>query len=256
MKRKALSATTQWRETDLYPPVKSLLQAQGYEVKSEIHQCDVVAIRGTELPVVVELKLSLNISLLLQAVDRFALTDKVYLAVPLTCPLLNKKSRQVKKLIRMLGLGLICVDPVADQTTVMFDPAPYQPRKSKLRTGRLLGEFDRRIGDPNSGGADRRRGLMTAYRQRALRIATHLGDHGKSKASIIASALDEPKTRDILYNDVYGWFDRHGGGHYSLSPRGREEITQWITRAAPRCPPARRKLKHADTPGLPSRTIS
>ena len=45
-------------ETDLYLPVKRFLEAQGYEVKSEITSCDVVALRGAEAPVIVELKLA------------------------------------------------------------------------------------------------------------------------------------------------------------------------------------------------------
>jgi hypothetical protein len=36
------------RETELYPPVKALLEGQGYEVKSEIGAADVVAVRDGE----------------------------------------------------------------------------------------------------------------------------------------------------------------------------------------------------------------
>ncbi|MFK8016451.1 MAG: hypothetical protein AB8G17_13545, partial [Gammaproteobacteria bacterium] len=43
-------------ETDLYAPVKTLLEQQGYTVKGEIGKCDVVAVRGEEPPVIVELK--------------------------------------------------------------------------------------------------------------------------------------------------------------------------------------------------------
>ena len=43
-------------ETELYAPVKAFLEAQGYEVKAEIKGCDVVAIRGEEAPLIVELK--------------------------------------------------------------------------------------------------------------------------------------------------------------------------------------------------------
>jgi len=32
-------------ETDLYPPVKAFLEGQGYDVKGEVQDCDVVAIR-------------------------------------------------------------------------------------------------------------------------------------------------------------------------------------------------------------------
>ena len=43
-------------EADLYGPIKRFLEAQGYEVKGEIGPCDVMAVRGDEGPVVVELK--------------------------------------------------------------------------------------------------------------------------------------------------------------------------------------------------------
>ncbi len=58
------------QEIDLYPPLKDYLVHQGYEVKGEVLHCDVIAVRGDESIVVVELKLSLNLSVLLQAVDR------------------------------------------------------------------------------------------------------------------------------------------------------------------------------------------
>src|SRR6266850_6420508 len=68
-------------ETDLYPAVKAFLEGQGYDVKAEVRGCDVVAIRADEPPVIVELKLSFGLALVLQGVDRLALTDRVYLAV-------------------------------------------------------------------------------------------------------------------------------------------------------------------------------
>jgi hypothetical protein len=67
-------------ETDLYRPVKQFLEAQGYAVKGEIGPCDVVAVRGGEAPVVVELKERLSLSLILQAVDRLTVSDTVYVA--------------------------------------------------------------------------------------------------------------------------------------------------------------------------------
>ena len=47
-------------ESDLYAPVKAFLEAQGYEVKGEVTGCDVVATRGGEPPVIVELKLAFS----------------------------------------------------------------------------------------------------------------------------------------------------------------------------------------------------
>jgi len=67
-------------EVDLYEPIKRFLEAQGYAVKGEIGPCDIVAVRGDEGPVVVELKERLNLALLLQAVDRLSVSDTVYVA--------------------------------------------------------------------------------------------------------------------------------------------------------------------------------
>src|SRR5438105_2626002 len=92
-------------ESDLYAPVKSLLEEQGYSVKGEVRGCDVVGVRGSEPLVIVELKRVFGLGLVLQGVDRLALSDAVYLAVG-TWP---KKLRNVKKLCRRLGLGLMVV---------------------------------------------------------------------------------------------------------------------------------------------------
>jgi hypothetical protein len=129
----------------------------------------------------------------------------------------------------LLGLGLLTVEPrrTGARVEAVLDPGVYKPRKSRQRTGRLLREFELRVGDPTAGGADRRRGLMTAYRQAALRIARHLKKHGPTKASDVARALDEPRARAIMYDNVYGWFARPSTGIYALSPRGRREIRHW-----------------------------
>ena len=218
------------RESDLYLPVKRFLESQDYEVKGEVVDCDVLAIRGEETPVVVELKLSLNINVILQAVERLSLTSKVYLGVPRRCTILKKRRRQIIKMLRMLGLGLLAIEPglKTGSVDVLLDPGVYRPRQSKARKERLLGEFMRRVGDPNLGGSDKRRGIMTAYRQRALEIARFLQANGPTKAAHIAKSLEEPKARNILYRDVYGWFDRVSTGVYGMSPRGEKEIQQWL----------------------------
>jgi hypothetical protein len=69
-------------EADLYAPVKRFLERQGYDVKGEVRGCDLVARRGEEPLVIVELKLRFNLALVLQGVERLALSDAVYLAVP------------------------------------------------------------------------------------------------------------------------------------------------------------------------------
>lgn len=220
------------READLYLPVKRFLESQHYEVKGEVRECDVLAIRGEEDPVVVELKLSLNLGVILQAVDRLALSPKVYVGVPVRCGALNSRGKPIVKLLRMLGLGLLAIDPRAEtgSVEVLLDPGDYRPRQSKRRRERLLGEFANRVGDPNLGGSDMKQGVMTAYRQRALAIGRLLQDSGPTKASAVAGALAEPKARAILYDNAYGWFDRVSIGVYGLSPRGEQEIPLWRAR--------------------------
>jgi|SRR5919109_826897 hypothetical protein len=215
------------KESDLYPPLKRFLESQGYEVKGEVHDCDAVAVRAREAPVVVELKRVLNLDVVLQAVERLALTPKVYVAIPKRCAALESRRRHVLKLLRMLGLGLLVIDVERSSVDVLIDPGDYRPRRSKTRQERLLGEFTKRVGDPNLGGADRRKGIVTVYRQRALAIARFLQQQPPVKASHIAATLRDPKARDILYRDVYGWFDRVALGMYALSPRGQQEIQRW-----------------------------
>jgi hypothetical protein len=224
------------KESDLYLPLKRFLESQDYEVKGEVQDCDVLAVRGEEVPVVVELKVSFNLSVVLQAVARLSLTPKVYIGIPRGCGILNRRRRQIIKLLRMLGLGLVAVSPHLEtgSVEVLLDPGEYRPRKSKHRQERLLGEFMRRVGDPNLGGTDMRRGIMTAYRQRSLAVGRFLQENGPTKASRVAKTLREPKAREILYRDVYGWFDRESLGVYQLSPRGKQEISHWEERAADR----------------------
>ena len=69
-------------ETTLYPPVKSFLEAAGYAVKGEVGGCDLVGLLEGEPPLVVicELKQAFNLELVLQAVDRQAQSDEVWIA--------------------------------------------------------------------------------------------------------------------------------------------------------------------------------
>jgi hypothetical protein len=224
-----LPTSPKLKEEDLYPPIKVYLESQGYEVKGEIGDCDVMALRSGEEPVVVELKLKFNLSVILQAVDRYAVAEYVYIGVPADCKALQTRQKKVLKLLRMLGLGLITVDPLNPKmpVTVLFDPSEYRPRRQKKRQQRLLGEFAARVGDTTPGGSARRKGVMTAYRQRALKIAAYLQTNGPTKAATVATAVAEPKARQIMYGNVYGWFDRAEKGVYKLSSRGAKEMPLW-----------------------------
>lgn len=219
---------TKPQETDLYQPIKDHLIQLGFEVKGEIKNCDIVA-KKEELVVIIELKLSLNITLLLQAVDRFTLADIVYIAIPKQCTLYKKQSKQVKKLIKLLGIGLIIVDiqPTKQYVEVVFDPQDYTPRKNKRKQGALLKEFNQRIGDTQKGGSTRSKAGLTAYRQRSIRVAEYLLKHPTAKGADVRKAIDEPEATRFLNNDYYGWFDKVERGVYQLSEKGKIELKDW-----------------------------
>ena len=210
------------READLYPPLKSYLEAQGYEVKAEIGDCDLLARRGAEPPVVVELKLTFSLALVMQGGARQALFDQVYLAVPVSTERGWKlRYKDIIRLCRRLGLGLLAVK-TGDGACVEahLDPGPYTPRQRAKAAGRLLREFERRVGDPNVGGTTGVK-RMTAYRQDALRCAAFLQDKGPTKAAQVARATGVERAAAIMRTDHYGWFERVARGIYCLTPNGR-----------------------------------
>ena len=217
---------TQTSETALYMPVKALLERQGYVVKGEVGAADVVARRGDEPLVIVELKLRFSLSLFHQAIARMAISDLVYICVPLPQGRTARRTlKDNKALCRRLGLGLITVR--ADgRAEVQCDPARYAPRKSRKRAARLLREFDALRGDPNDGGATRH-GIVTAYRQDAVICARHLAEHGQSRGADIKSAAGIARATRIMADNHYGWFERVRTGVYDLTDSGRRGLADW-----------------------------
>ncbi|MFN4129133.1 MAG: DUF2161 family putative PD-(D/E)XK-type phosphodiesterase [Paracoccaceae bacterium] len=218
------------KESDLYPPVKAFLEAQGYTVKAEVGAADVMACRAADPPLIVELKTALNLPLILQGVARQGLFDQVYLAVPQPAKWTHRY-RDLIALLRRLGLGLLTVRD--GQVEPHLDPGPYQPRKNAAKAGRLLREFHKRQGDPNIGGTTRVK-RMTAYRQDALRLAAALAatPDGQSPAAL-AKVTDIPRAGPILRDNHYGWFDHPAKGRYTLSPAGHAALAAPFQDAAP-----------------------
>lgn len=218
-------------EVDLYGPIKSFLEAQGFAVKGEIGACDMVALRGDDEPVVVELKERLSLALILQAVDRLRVSDTVYVAFRIGkghSASWRSRRKQVTGLLRRLGLGLLTVSARGTVVPVL-DPAPYSPRPDRRRRARLLREFAERVGDPEPGGSAARQRL-TAYRQDALRCAGELARDGVLKVSVVRERTGVSRTGPIMRDNHYGWFERVRRGHYGLTPKGRAELTDWTER--------------------------
>ena len=176
-------------ETALYLPVKRFLENLGFTVKGEVGGCDLVALSGDEPPIVVigELKLSFNLELVLQAVDRAAAADEVWLAARMSARGKGRESdARYRNLCRRLGFGMLAVTNTGD-VEVLVKPPETSPRRNPKKRSRLVAEHRRRKGDPALGGSTRAP-IMTAYRQQALACASALSQR--------AAAGARPQARD------------------------------------------------------------
>ena len=209
--------------------MKTFLEALGFSVKGEIRGCDLVGLKGEGPPVVVivELKLSFNLELILQAVDRATASDEVWLAARLSKRGKGRESdARFRNLCRRLGFGMLGVS-AAGQVSILVSPdAPFPSRNARVRS-KLVEEHRRRQGDPVVGGSTRTP-QMTAYRQQALACAAALAS-GLGRPRDLKPAI--PDASKILQGNVYGWFSRKGRGVYVLTPLGLAALQRWPQKA-------------------------
>ena len=223
-------------ETSLYLPVKSFLEGLGYTVKGEVGPCDLVGVRAGDPTVVVigELKLTFNLELILQGVDRLSIGDEVWLAARLSARGKGRESDpRYRNLCRRLGLGLLGV-AASGQVDVLVSPVAPAPRKDPKRRSRLVEEHRRRQGDPVIGGGTRRP-VMTAYRQQALACAAAMMEGPQRPRDLKPNCPDAQK---ILHRNVYGWFEKTGRGVYALTEAGRAALLAWRPEHQPLVAPA------------------
>ena len=193
------------KETDLAVPVRDFLVARGYTVRSEVLDCDLVAVRGDEL-IAVELKTGLTATLLIQAVQRQQACDSVYVAIPR--PSTGERGldwRGALLLLKRLSLGLITValDSSARTVEVVVDPQDWRHQRQPRQRARILREVAGRALDLNLAGGVRRK-LVTAYREAAIRAAIALRDGPRTAKALVTGGCPA-NTRAILAADHYGW---------------------------------------------------
>ncbi len=205
--------------------MKAFLEGLGFACKGEIGGCDLVALNGDEPPVVVigELKLSFNLELVLQAVDRAAAGDEIWLAARISARGRGRESdARFRNLCRRLGFGMLGVAENG-QVEVLVSPLAPMPRKDAQRRSRLVDEHRRRRGDPAEGGATRAP-IMTAYRQRALLCAAAMTEGPRRPRDLKPQAPDAAR---LLLSNVYGWFAPVSRGLYALTDAGRAALERW-----------------------------
>jgi hypothetical protein len=214
-------------ETSLSAPVAAYFGELGYTVRAEVKHCDLVAVRDAEI-VAVELKLTVNLDVLVQAARRQQAADKVYIAVPRPRYVgRTARWRGILHLLRRLELGLLLVSFASSPPSV---EAVLYPEESQLRRKRqarqaLKEEAANRSLDLNVGGSAGRK-LMTSYRENALRIAFLLAQHGPLSAKGLRALGTGDNTWSILHRNYAGYFTRRDRGVYDVTEKGREALLQ------------------------------
>ncbi|MBL4679627.1 MAG: hypothetical protein JKY88_02740 [Pseudomonadales bacterium] len=209
-------------ETELYQPVAAYFGALGYKVRGEVKNCDIAGIKNEEL-IVVELKTSANMTLLIQATERQAFADKVYVAIPKPKNS-GKPWRGIQRVVKRAGLGLLIVQesPLGMSVLKLFDPEPLKVRRNKRKRLAVIEELESRNSNDNVGGSVGIQ-LMTAYKENAILIACYINRFGESKPVEMRSFGTGKKTLAILSSNHYGWFERIRRGVYGLSKKGFKE---------------------------------
>lgn len=220
----------QW-ETQLSPPIKQLFESMGYEVKSEVLDCDLVAYRADlPDPVIIELKKSLTVPLLIQGMQRQLFSPNIYIAVEKKKVRKQKEWKPYIELCKRLGLGLITVEfykKIKPRVEICCDPSDSKrPGVSRRRTAKLMKEFHARSGDYNVGGSSRRK-IVTAYREHALYFAYLTEKHGTVSPKQLREWTGLDKAGQVLQRNVYGWFNRIERGKYVLTDAGKKALSTY-----------------------------
>lgn len=219
-------------EADLYDPVQHYFRSLGYQVQAEVNDCDVVAFKDDAL-IIIELKLNLNITLLMQAAKRQKFTPDVYIAIQRPkSSLRRRKWRDLVHLVRRLELGLILIsfESKKPRISIVHEPTHFDRtrsvRQSKRGREKLIKEARDRRSNHNIGGSNQVT-TMTAYKEKSIQIAFYLEHLGPMSAKDLRSLSTGEKTYGILYNNYYKWFKRVDRGLYYLTDLGREEYQKY-----------------------------
>lgn len=221
------------KEEDLYAPVRSYFEDLGYTVNGEVLHCDVTAVKEKVL-VVIEMKTSLNLDVILQAVQRQKVADFAYIAVPKNSNIMRRKRWQnICHLLKRLELGLLLVTLRKRDSFVeeALQPVPFDRAKSitsaQRRRKAMIHEIHERHGDYNTGGSTRKK-LVTSYREFAIQIAVILKEYGPCAVKRIREVGKLPKkTGTILLKNYYGWFEKESRGVYGLTGKALAELESY-----------------------------
>ena len=215
---------TDFKETDLYEPIRAFLEEEGYQVQAEVKDCDIAAVKDGQL-VIVELKKAFNLKLVYQGLERQSLTEQVFVAIPRPKKGQREKAwKDMLKLLKRLELGLLTValDSPLHTVDVVLEPSDSIAWKNRKKREKVQAELEQRQVDGNVGGMTRRK-IMTAFREKSIRLACMLEREGQiSTASLRERGLED--YIGIFVKNYDKWFKRVEKGVYALSEKGWEAL--------------------------------
>ena len=212
------------KETELYAPVKKLFLSQGFDVKGEVKDIDVIAYHQ-DVMIGAELKTKVSLKLIYQAIDRQKVLDQVYIAIPKDAIYQSKSLyRNFTHLLKRLEIGLIIVN--GDSAEVIIEAVPFDRNLSRSRYKKRKTMLDKELrlrkNNKNVGGTNGKK--ITRYKELVIDIGNYLISNTKASPKEIKEKTGIEKTASILQKNYDGYFQRVERGIYQLTEKGKNDI--------------------------------
>lgn len=215
-------------ETELYQPIKYLLENEGYHIKAEIGNIDIFGTKN-DFSIAVELKTTISLKLIYQAVDRLNAASFVYIAVPQTAIVAHKKQmKYLRVLLKKLNIGLISVDHQKASILIEnpFKESSLKNSRTSKKKEKLIKEFNTRENHQNVGGTKEKR--ITAYKEKAIKVAFMLQKMKTASPKELKSYTGIEETPSILQKNYDKWFIKIERGIYQLTSKGEQALLKYL----------------------------
>ncbi len=209
------------KEYEMFPMIKSYFESLGYKVNAEVKDCDVTAVSGDEL-VVIEMKTSLNITVLYQALERKKVTPYVYIAVPKPKKNYRKAILKMKNLLSKLQMGLLIIDVVNGACVSFLEPEEDKSqRQNNIKKAKIVKEISRREVDENLGGVNKTK-ILTAHKELGIALCVVIEKEGVVTSKTLRDKYGFDKdVNTYLHRNFHRWYKKVGTATYELSKEGK-----------------------------------
>lgn len=217
-------------EKELFGPIKDFFTKQGYTCDGEVDGIDLYMEKDGET-VAVELKVSLDFKVVIQAALRQKLVDTVYIGTFTNRNVRSSAFRDKVYLLKRLGIGLILVSKRSKAVSIMNEPVVRELKtfrsSNTSKRRHLEKEFEHRRTRLNVGGVNKTK-LITSYREDALLVLNALAElGGEGSPKSVREQCGVEKTAAILRANHYGWFEHVGTGSYRILQPGYDALEEF-----------------------------